>query len=343
MPHALAAALRSIRGAATLAALAVAVLAALVTASPAAAAAPTITIDTPVEGSTVGVSPAVLNYTITDEPIASHDVQCQVDLHAWGSCGSGQPVTGLEQNGAHTLGVRLRDTSVSEPYPLLATDSVSFTLNDTVPPSIVFTDIASGATLTDSDIHAQFSSDDDFASFSCGIDGGKFKDCQPSDAVPFEYFANGAHTIDIRARDAAGNTNALTRSFTLADVTPPTVAITAPVNGATAGDSSSPPQITYNSTGDYNAFCRYDDLELANCGTFNNYTRPRLGNGSHTATVVVRDRAGNAASQTVGLHGQRRGGADVHGQSPHRGSELPRLCADQLDGDRLAGSYVRGG
>ncbi|MGH2958771.1 MAG: hypothetical protein ACRDKE_04155, partial [Solirubrobacterales bacterium] len=268
-------------------------LAAFACSASAAYAATEISVVTPVAASTVTSSPPLLDWTLTDAPAVS-DVQCRADGHAWMSCSDNSRFFEVRLNGAHTIDLRVRDKTVSEPYPIAATASVSFTLNDTTAPTLGFTDISSGETLTDSNIEPSFTSDENAAEFNCVLDGW-INSCDPS-YIDLNPIANGPHTLKINAADYAGNASSLTIPFTMADVTSPTVDITSPDNVSPYTDSSLPPTIDFTVAGESDVACGYDDQPLYNCSP---YGKPPLGNGVHTARVVVSDPAGNSATDTV--------------------------------------------
>src|SRR5204863_281645 len=70
---------------------------------------------------------------------------------------------------------------------------------DTTPPD---TTIA-GAAVTGSHARLTFSSNDSGAHFQCRLDAGAFAAC--TSPVDYNRLADGAHTFEVRAHDAAGN------------------------------------------------------------------------------------------------------------------------------------------
>jgi hypothetical protein len=267
------------------------VMAAFACAATSAGAVTGLSIVTPAAASTVTSSPPLLDWTVTGAPAFS-DVQCRADGHAWTGCSDNDRFYEVQANGAHTIDVRVRDKTVPEPYPIAATASVTFTLNDTTAPLLNFVGFSPGATLTDSDISPDFTSDDAAAQFNCALDGWVFG-CNPSN-LNLEYITNGPHTVKINATDLAGNASSLNIPFTMNDTTSPTVSITSP--SGTYTDSSWPPDIAYTATDEYDAQCGYDDQPVNYCSPYN---KPSLGNGVHTARVVISDRAGNSATDAV--------------------------------------------
>ncbi|MEK7201843.1 MAG: Ig-like domain-containing protein, partial [Patescibacteria group bacterium] len=119
---------------------------------------------------------------------------------------------------------------------------------------------------------------------------------------------NGSHTLTAIARDGAGNSAtslAVTVTVSNADITPPTVSITSPSNGATL---TSPPNISINATASDTQSGILDvqfQLDGANFGlpdTVSPYSTTwdtlTATNGSHSLTAIARDNASTPNSAT---------------------------------------------
>jgi Bacterial Ig-like domain len=150
--------------------------------------------------------------------------------------------------------------------------SVAVTVDDTPPPAPTIT---SNVAANSSSTSATFSFTDAEAgvSFSCRLDGGGFSTC----ASPTTYtgLADGSHTFEAKARDAAGNE--ATASFTwTVDTTAPTAAVTFPASGA-----------IYN-TSTYNAGCG-----TAATGDFCGTAADSGGAGVSSVEVSIRRGTGN--------------------------------------------------
>ncbi|MFN8151104.1 MAG: Ig-like domain-containing protein [Solirubrobacterales bacterium] len=143
--------------------------------------------------------------------------QCRVDTASFALCsGSGTHTTAALADGAHTFRVRaLNLAGTPDPTPVV----VNFTV-DTVAPDTAINSGPSGLT-ADSSPEFGFSAAD-ASSFECRVDGGQFAACA-SPHTPTSL-ADGAHTFEVRATDAAGNVDATpaSRSFEV-DATAPTV------------------------------------------------------------------------------------------------------------------------
>jgi hypothetical protein len=119
--------------------------------------------------------------------------------------------------------------------------------------------------------------------------------------------ANGPHTLDLTATDAAGRTATASVSITVSngtspgDTTPPTVTITKPSNGAwtgnsidvtaTGGDNVAVATLTYY--GDGTQFAQVACGGTASCTSTQWWLTGSLASGQHTITVVATDSSGN--------------------------------------------------
>jgi len=188
-------------------------------------------------------------------------VECRLDSGVWGSCSSVSGTSGSKllaslADGEHTLSVRQTDAAGN--VSAVATSS-SWTVDATAPAAPVLSGAPSGSTLL-TGASIAFTGEAD-ASFTCSIDGGSYSTC--SSPQVFSRLDFGAHSLSVKATDAAGNTGvAATASWTVkqapitapSTLTPPagtkTVykqkgkwAIKAGLLFATGGDSRSGAQV----------------------------------------------------------------------------------------------------
>lgn len=94
--------------------------------------------------------------------------------------------------------------------PRTALSNTTSTIRDATAPD---TTIVSGPAVTTTSTNAtfDFSSDDGAATFECSLDGGAFATC--TDPVTFQNVTVGAHTLQVRAKDAAGNVDPTPASY----------------------------------------------------------------------------------------------------------------------------------
>lgn len=145
--------------------------------------------------------------------------QCRVDTASFALCsGSGTHTTTALADGSHTFRVRaLNLAGTPDPTPVV----VNFTV-DTVAPD---TAIGSGPSGLTADSSPEFGfSAAEAGSFECRLDAGAFAACTSPHTL--SGLADGAHTFEVRATDAAGNVDATpaSRSFEV-DATAPAVKI----------------------------------------------------------------------------------------------------------------------
>ena len=134
--------------------------------------------------------------------------ECRLDGGAWSTCSSPKTYSGLA-SGSHTFEVRATDTAFNvDPTP--ASRSWTYA-SETTPPE---TTIASGPSGTTESAVAtfEFTSSEPGSAFECQLDGGAWTAC--SSPRTYSELANGQHTFDVRASDAAGNTDPTSASRT---------------------------------------------------------------------------------------------------------------------------------
>jgi large repetitive protein len=133
-----------------------------------------------------------------------------------------------------------------------------------------------------------FSSSEAGSSFECSLDGSLFVTC--SSSAVYSSLTEGAHTFEVKATDAVGNTDPTPASYgwTVDTSAPDTTIDSGPADpttetGATFGFSSSETGSTFE--------CSLDGSPFASCSSPNVQTA--LEAGSHTFEVRATDPAGN--------------------------------------------------
>jgi len=139
------------------------------------------------------------------------------------------------------------------------------------------------------DARFTFTSTEAGSTFQCALDGAAFAAC--TSPVDYAALAEGNHTFDVRATDAAGNTDATPASFNWdIDLTPPDTTITdSPADPTNLTDASF--QFTSSEAG--STFqCSIDSGALTDCTSPDDYAG--LAAGNHSFEVTATDAAGNA-------------------------------------------------
>src|SRR3954468_11556861 len=231
---------------------------------------------------TVANGTASFSFSSTE---ANSTFECRLDSSAWTDCGSPQPYAGLA-DGVHTFSVRATDESGNTDLtPAQRRWTVAIEVGDTTPPDTSITAGPSG-TVTDHSASFAFASTESGSTFDCRLDGGAWVDC----ASPESYsgLADGSHTFDVRANDAAGNTDAspASRTWTIGtsspgDTTPPDTTISSGPTGTVTTRSAS---FAFTSGESGSTFqCRMDGGAWGACTSPKAYLA--VADGAHTFDV----------------------------------------------------------
>jgi hypothetical protein len=236
---------------------------------------------------TVGDTSARFEFTAT--PPEGATFECRLDDAAvWVSCTSPHDVKGLA-DGPHSLQVRAKNAVGVDPTPA----SRSWTV-DTVAPTTVI-DRAPLVHSNDPSPTFEFSADEGGAGFQCRVDGGGWVTCtSPHDVAG--PLADGDHTFEVRASDAAGNTSAgAIHSWTIDTVAPKTVIDRAPLV------HSNDPSPTFEFSADEGGVgfdCRVDGGGWVACTSPHEVAGP-LADGDHMFEVRASDAAGNTSAGAI--------------------------------------------
>lgn len=247
---------------------------------------------------TVASTSAIFTYS-SPEPTATF--QCARDGVAFGAC----PVqyTGLSQ-GAHTFQVRAVDAAGNaDTSPAARTWTV-----DTVAPTVTIA--ASPARTNDTTPTFTFSTNEGGATTQCRLDGGAAATC----ASPYTtvVLAEGSHTLEVRATDAAGNLGTASRTIVIDTTAPAAPTITA---GPTGPTNDNTPTFAFTGEAGASFECRVDSAAFE-CGS--PFTPAALADGPHVFTVKVFDVAGNvseSATRTFTVDTTQPAPPDVSGPS----------------------------
>lgn len=210
--------------------------------------------------------------------------ECQLDNAGFLPCVSGASF-GPVGDGAHAFLVRAKDRAGN-------LDGTPATYAWTVNTSTPDTQILSGPATASASSAASFTfySPDagGGATFTCALDGAAFTACTSPRA--FSGLAEGAHTFQVRVRDAVGNMDPspATRTWTV-DLTAPNTTIATGPSGATALASASFEFMA--SEADVEFACNLDSAGFTPCTSPAAYTD--LAQGAHTFVVRATDAAGH--------------------------------------------------
>jgi hypothetical protein len=157
---------------------------------------------------------------------------------------------------------------------------------DNIPPETTIDSGPSG-TVNDTSASFAFSSTEPDSTFECRIDAGAFQSC--TSPKSYSNLSNGSHTLEVRATDGAGNTDATpaSRTWTVdatVDTTAPAVQPPARsfVQNSRLDTSTIPVQLTWSAT-DSGGVATYQLQQSTNGGAYQNVSLP-----SATATTITR-------------------------------------------------------
>ena len=225
--------------------------------------------------------------------------ECQLDGDAFAACSSPQQYAGPLSDGQHTFKVRALDAAGNQSDPV----SFSWTVDTTRPPAPTI-DSHPGDPTNARDATFTFSaSPEAFAPlsspfapfgtsvvrFECQLDGGAFSAC----SSPQHYMgplADGLHTFQVRALDAAGNpSDPASFSWTVDATPPPAPTIDAHPDDPTRATDA---HFTFSDAEQAVSFlCRLNGADFAACTSPQDYSGLAAGPQSFEVNAV--DAAGN--------------------------------------------------
>jgi len=216
-------------------------------------------------------------------------------------------------NGSHTISAVATDAAGNSTTSASVAVTVNNTTKDTTPPTVSMTSPATGATVSGTVAVTATATDNvSVATVQFQLDGASVSGIDT--AAPYAYSwdstktANGSHTLRAIATDGAGNsaTSAsvtVTVNNTTKDTTPPTVAITAPANGAKVSGTIA---VSANATDNVSVASVQFLMDGASVGVAvlaSPYTyswdTTKTANGSHILTAIAKDGAGNSATSAA--------------------------------------------
>ena len=271
--------------------------------------APSVSITAPLANSTIsGTVPVTANAT---DNVGIAGVQFLLDGTSLGSEVTALPYSVnwnsiTVSNGSHILTARARDAAGN----ITTSAQVTVTTNnDKTAPAVNITSPTDGATISGT-IPVTANATDNIAVIGVqflldGVNLGTEVTTAPySISWNTATATNGAHILTVRARDAAGNTTISSPiNVTVnGDITPPTVNITSPADGATIVGTIT---VTANASDNIAVVGVQFLLDGVNLGTeltaspySTSWNTATAANGAHVLTARTRDLAGNTATAT---------------------------------------------
>ena len=137
---------------------------------------------------------------------AGSSFECKLDSGSFTSCTSPQNYSNLSE-GSHTFQVRATDVAGNVEATL---ESYSWTVDTTEPETTI--DSGPSGTVKQKDASFTFSSSEPSSTFECSLDSADFRTC--SSPTTYTGLANGSHTLQVRAIDAARNIDPTPASHT---------------------------------------------------------------------------------------------------------------------------------
>lgn len=242
---------------------------------------PTVQIESGPSGATNSVKP-----TFTFSTSGATTVQCSLETQAaagegveWGACTTSTSYTPLLPllDGSYVFRVRVGDAAGNN-----AVAERDFIV-DTVAPDTTILSGPSGPT-DDPKPTFTFTSNESGASFKCRFDSQPFEPCSGPGAShsPATALVDGSHVFEVRATDAAGNTDLTpaSRSFSVVTNGPQTTIDSGP-SGAIATNSAT---FKYSADEPSTFQCRLDGAPFASCPSGED-TLTGLSEGEHTFEV----------------------------------------------------------
>ena len=222
--------------------------------------------------------------------------QCKLDAGAFAACASGITYPGPLSAASHTFQVRALGVAGSSTGTSSAA-SYTWTVDTTAPPTpVINTGPASPTNSTSATF--MFSDSEAGVSFLCRLDAAAFAAC--GSPKTYSGLGQGAHTFQVKARDAAGNESGpASRTWTV-DTTPPPV----PVITSAPPDPSSQAESTFEFTDAESPVSFQCSVEN---GPFGSCTSPftftvivdTSNNGQHQFAVRAVDPAGNVSGSAT--------------------------------------------
>ena len=320
---------------------------------------PTISLTAPANGATVSGT-VTLGANASDD-VGVVGVQFKMDGVNVGTEDTTSPystswnTTGVVA-GTHQISAVARDAAGNTTTSAVATVTVSNA--DTQAPTVALTAPANGTTVSGNvTVSADATDNVAVTGVQFRLDGNNLGSEDVSAPYSIAWAttgaSNGSHQLSAIARDAAGNvTTSAIRSVTVSnggsgDTQAPSVALTAPANGATVSGTVT---LSANASDNVRVVGVQFKVDGANAGTEDtsspfsrSWNSALVGNGTHSVTAVARDAAGNittSAARTIVVGNGDTQAPTVSLTAPSSGATVSgtvTLSANASDNDRVVG------
>jgi len=266
--------------------------------------APSLTIISPTANAYINSGSPTVSWSGDDSGSGVSGYQVGIDSGTWTSVAASTvsyTFNGLS-DGSHIAKVRALDGAGNT-----AETSIAFIV-DVTAPIVTLISPSIGALVNTTSPKVTWSGGDSISGISgyqVAMDGGAWT-FVPAFTVSYIFngLSDGSHIAKVRALDGAGNTADSSITFVV-DATPPTLTITSPSSGAFSSSTSVTVRWTGSDAGSgiVNYFVK---VETSNSwaqlsSTTASYRFNSLGQGAHTATVRVLDKAGNLREASIGF------------------------------------------
>jgi chitodextrinase len=218
-------------------------------------------------------------------------------------------VTGLSPSTPYSFTVAAYDAAGNVSAQSAAASATTAAAPDTTAPTVPTNLTATAVSTTQINLAWSASTD------NVGVTGYRVyrSGTQMATATSTSYAMTGLspatiYSFTVAAYDAAGNVSAQsniasTNTFSLSDATPPTIALTAPTNGATVSGTITVSATASDNVGVVGVQFKMDGNNLGAEATAAPYTiswnTTTAANGAHVLTATARDAAGNTTTSSV--------------------------------------------
>ena len=225
---------------------------------------------------------AQFHYTGLDDNPGELSFECKLDNGDFAGCPLGSTFYGGLADGLHTFQVRAIDAAGNaDQFPAQFTWTV-----DTIPPDTAINAHPanpSGLTSASFGFTGSDAGGTGVATLQCQLDGGGYSTC--SSPKSYSGLADGQHTFQVRATDAAGNVDQSSASYTwVVDLAGPTLTPTVTPNPVNLGGTATASAGASDPSG----------VASSSCGPIDTSTV-----GVKTVTCTATDTLGNSSSKSV--------------------------------------------